>query len=290
MAKLPTSMRRRQPATTSIHDKPPSLKEKMIGWGSWFLLVLAILICIFGLYIAWQKLDNAPIAQVKISGTDTTSQQYLEHYLADQVQGTYFSADLTQIRDRALNLSWVDRVVVKRSWPDTIQVDVTPRHAIARWGTGRFLSDDGVVFQPVRIGTAAHLPLLHGPVSQSRMMMLKYRDINQMFAPMDMRLKELYLTERMTWFMQFDNGVRIIVDQDQTMSKLQRLSKLAHSDLRAVWSQVSAIDLRYRNGLAIQWKQAKSPKILNGQFVVEVPTPVLPAAVKVVESVNLNEF
>jgi hypothetical protein len=31
--------------------------------------------------------------------------------------------------------------------------------------------------------------------------------------------------------MQFDSGLRVIVDQDQTMSKLQRLSHLAQTDL-----------------------------------------------------------
>jgi len=72
----------------------------------------------------------------------------------------------------------------------------------------------------------------------------------------------------MTWFMQFDSGLRVIVDQDQTMSKLQRLSHLAQTDLQPVWPNIAAIDLRYRNGLAIQWKNAISPKIINGQFVV----------------------
>ncbi|MGE8542460.1 MAG: cell division protein FtsQ, partial [Acinetobacter sp.] len=62
----------------------------------------------------------------------------------------------------------------------------------------------------------------------------------------------------------------IIVDQDQTMSKLQRLSHLANTDLKPVWSNISAIDLRYRNGLAIQWKNAVPPKIVNGHFVVTI--------------------
>lgn len=277
MTQLPASMRRRKPATTSIHEKPPQLKDKLIGWGSWILLILAICICIFGLYAAWQRLTEAQIAQIKITGTDALSQQYLQEHLVEQTQGSYFTTDLTQIRDQTLSLSWIDRVVVKRAWPDTIEIQVTPRHAIARWGTGRFLSDDGIVFQPVDLRSKAHLPLLHGPVSQSRMMMLKYRDINQMFAPMNIRLKELYLTERMTWFMQFDSGLRIIVDQDQTMSKLQRLSKLANTDLQTVWGQITAIDLRYRNGLALQWKQAKPPKMLNGQFVTTVADMEIPA-------------
>ena len=98
--------------------------------------------------------------------------------------------------------------------------------------------------------------------------MRRYNEINQLFQPVNLRLTELYLTERMTWFMQFDSGLRIIVDQDQTMSKLQRLSHLAQTDLKPVWSKISAIDLRYRNGLSLQWKTGAPPKILNGQFVV----------------------
>ena len=101
-------------------------------------------------------------------------------------------------------------------------------------------------------------------------MMRRYNEINLLFQPAQLRLKELYLTERMTWFMQFDSGLRIIVDQDQTMNKLQRLSQLAQTDLKPVWSNISAIDLRYRNGLAIQWKNATPPKIVNGQFVVTI--------------------
>ncbi|MCM8513781.1 cell division protein FtsQ, partial [Acinetobacter bereziniae] len=149
-----------------------------------------------------------------------------------------------------------------------IRVRVMPRHAIARWGTGRLLSDAGDVYSEAVVTNHSNLPLLHGPLSQSKVMMRRYNEINQLFHPVNLRLKELYLTERMTWFMQFDSGLRVIVDQDQTMSKLQRLSHLAQTDLKPVWSNISAIDLRYRNGLAIQWKNSVSPKITNGQFVV----------------------
>ena len=110
--------------------------------------------------------------------------------------------------------------------------------------------------------------MLHGPASHTETMMRRYNEINQLFHPTGMRLKELYLTERMTWFMQFDTGLRIIVDQDQTMSKLQRLSYLAQHDLKSAWPNITAIDLRYRNGLSIQWKNSAAPQIKSGQFVV----------------------
>ena len=145
-----------------------------------------------------------------------------------------------------------------------------PHHAIARWGTGRLLSDSGVIFTEVTPKNYQALPLLHGPASHAETMMRRYNEINQLFLPQGIRLKELYLTERMTWFMQFDSGLRIIVDKDQTMSKLQRLSQLSQRDLKPVWSKISAIDLRYRNGLSIQWKNSISPKIVNGHFIVTI--------------------
>ena len=278
MAQLPVSLRRRKSATTSIHDKPPTLKTKMLGWGSWLLLILACAVFIFGTCVLYQRVQQAKIAHLYIIGVPVAEQRKLAEVVHQDIQGSYFTIDLEQIRNQALSPSWVDSVVISRAWPNALVIRVTPKHAIARWGTGRLLSDDGMVFKPIQVENTSHLPLLHGPVSQSREMMSKYRDISQMFEPMDLRLKELYLTERMTWFMQFDNGLRIIVDQEQTMSKLQRLHELSTRDLQHVWSQIAAIDLRYRNGLAIQWKNGQPPKILNGQFVDVDSVVAMPVA------------
>ncbi|TXJ09544.1 MAG: FtsQ-type POTRA domain-containing protein [Acinetobacter sp.] len=271
MAQLPVSLRQRKAATTSIHDKPPTRMTQVLAWGSWLLLILACAALIFGVYALHKRMQQAEMAHLYIVGVPVAEQQKLAEVVQQEIQGSYFTIDLENIRDRALRPSWVDNVVISRAWPDSVVMRVTPKHAIARWGTGRLLSDDGLVFQPIQIGHTTHLPLLHGPVSQSREMMSKYRDISQMFEPINLRLKELYLTERMTWFMQFDSGLRIIVDQDQTMSKLQRLQTLSKQDLQQVWSQIAAIDLRYRNGLAIQWKNGQPPKMLNGQFVMAEP-------------------
>ena len=45
-------------------------------------------------------------------------------------------------------------------------------------------------------------------------------------------------------------------------------------------SNISAIDLRYRNGLAIQWKNAVPPKIVNGQLVVTIDDTKLAGAIQ----------
>ena len=232
-------------------------------------MVVAIAVLFAGIYGLYKVITDARVATLEVVGTSSSVEsQAITQHLKPVVKDNYFTSDLEQIRDKALEVSWVDRVVVSRAWPNGIRVRVMPRHAIARWGTGRLLSDAGDVYSEAVVTNHSNLPLLHGPLSQSKVMMRRYNEINQLFHPVNLRLKELYLTERMTWFMQFDSGLRVIVDQDQTMSKLQRLSHLAQTDLKPVWSNISAIDLRYRNGLAIQWKNSVSPKITNGQFVV----------------------
>ena len=282
MAQLPASMRRKtRPAISSIHEKPPSPKQKMVNAGGWALLIIAFAVLAIGLYGLYKVMTDAKVAQLQVVGTnsDIENQQLVQH-LSPIIKDNYFTSDLEQIRDQALKVSWVDRVVVSRAWPNAIRVRVMPRHAIARWGTGRLLSDNGDVFSEAVLKVHPNLPLLHGPVSQSKMMMRRYNEINQLFHPANLRLKELYLTERMTWFMQFDSGLRIIVDQDQTMNKLQRLSQLAQTDLKPMWSNISAIDLRYRNGLSIQWKNAIPPKIVNGQLVVTINDTSLAGAIQ----------
>ena len=115
--------------------------------------------------------------------------------------------------------------------------------------------------------------------------MQQYRQINQWFAPLGMQLRELHLTERMTWFMQFNTGMRVIVDQDQTLTKLQRLSQLGITDLNGVWPNIVAADLRYRNGIALQWKNAQLPKIVDNKFVVEPPQPPVISGVSLAQPV-----
>lgn len=268
MAQLPNSMRRRS-ATQSIKKKV-DWSERASWLGSWLLILAALTLCVLGALALLRTMQNAPAATVQVVGQVTPlQQQLLQQRVQPLVKQGFFSTDLEQLRDSALGLPWVDRVVVTRHWPNGIVVRATPRHAIARWGSGRLLSDSGYVFVEATYVDRRDLPLLHGPATRSVELMQQYRQINQWFAPLGMQLKELHLTDRMTWFMQFNNGVRVIVDQEQTLTKLQRLSQLGLTELKPVWSNIAAVDLRYRNGLAIQWKNAQPPKIVDGHFVVD---------------------
>ena len=244
-------------------DTTQTLGGKLSGWGSWLLLVAALVLCGMGGWGIVHRLLHAPVAQVIVTGDiDAVEQNVLLQKIQPLMHKNYFTADLVSIRDAALSLSWVESVTVTRHWPDGLIVRVIPRQPIARWGSGRLLSGQGVIFNEAARGDHLDLPLLHGPTSQSLAMMQQYQKINQWFAPLGIRLKELYLTDRMSWFMSFDSGMRVIVDQEQTNLKLQRLSELGQGNdrLHQLWPRIASVDLRYRNGMAIQWTSAPSAR------------------------------
>lgn len=269
MAQPPFAKRVKRSGTSDIGRRALTPKQKLVNFAGWVLLCIAIVVCLIGAFALLQVMRKASVAQLDVVGvSQSLQQQQVTTAIEPHLTGSYFTTDLAQIRDRALSVSWVDRVVVSRAWPNQIRVRVLPRHAIARWGAGRLLSDDGVVFTEAKAADYNHLPIMHGPVAHSAMMMRRYNEINQLFAPLGMQLKALYLTERMTWFMQFNTGQRIIVDQEQTMRKLQTLSQLLSTELKVVWPQVAGADLRYRNGLALQWKNGQAPAVQHSQFVV----------------------
>lgn len=274
MAELPEYLR---PRRTATHPTAQLDWMTRLSWfGSWLLMLLALALCVVGVWRLVHTIRTAPAAQVAVVGELSVRQHaVLMQQLQPLVKTGYFTADLTQIRDGALSQPWVDQVTVTRQWPNGIVVRVMPRHPVARWGSGRLLSDQAVVFVEVEPVDRRDLPLLHGPASQSQLMMQQYQQINQWFSPLGLRLQELHLTERMTWFMKFDSGLRVIVDQEQTHTKLQRLSYLAQQGLQDAWPHIAAIDLRYRNGMALQWRTGRAPLIQDGRFVLAQP-PELP--------------
>lgn len=275
MAQLPEFLR---PSRAAVSVPQRSGRDRLAAIASILSWLAALVLCAVGVFAMVRTVLNAPAAQVHVVGTHSQlERQLLQQSLTPWVKTGYFRTDLAQLRDAALAFSWVDRVTVSRHWPNGMVVRVLPHHAVARWGSGRLLSDQGVVFSEAAPQNHRDLPLLHGAHHQSKLMMQQYQQINQWFVPLGLRLRELHLTDRMTWFMQFDNGLRVIVDQEQTQAKLQQLSVLAKTGLKPAWPQIAAIDLRYRNGLALQWKSGRAPLLRAGAFVI-APKVDAPAA------------
>ncbi|MFN3587517.1 MAG: cell division protein FtsQ/DivIB, partial [Moraxellaceae bacterium] len=136
-----------------------------------------------------------------------------------------------------------------------LRVQVREKQVVARWGDAALVSSRGDLFVPPTVESAEELPVLFGPDNKGLYVMEQYRAMNGVLRGVGMRIVELELSDRMTWFLRLDNGVRLVVDQADTMEKLQRFAYLYERQLKPDLARIQSVDLRYRNGVAVGWKQ-----------------------------------
>jgi cell division protein FtsQ len=100
--------------------------------------------------------------------------------------------------------------------------------------------------------------------------MEQYRSFNERFRPLNLRVVELHLTERRTWFIHFDNGLQLVLDQAEVNEKLQRFLWLYQRELSPYIERIERIDLRYRYGLAVKWKEGQAVAVQYNRLVAPV--------------------
>lgn len=151
---------------------------------------------------------------------------------------------------------WISQVDIERKWGEGIVITALPREAIARFGSEHLIDSQGKVYKPVTESELLQpgLIMLQGDADQSTLIMQQMQQVNQWFAPLEMQVEDLVLTPRMTWAIKFDNGMRIIVDNEHTSQKLMNLSQLLQNQLAGKKDNIASADLRYKNGFVIDWK------------------------------------
>ena len=265
------------PNESSSEDSASRASFAMPKWSRYLVYILLAIIIAAVVSFAIRSYQDAPPAPIYITPTDLSSAQYqtLKATMGEQAAGSYFSADLQSMRNIALGLSWVDEVSVVRDWQRGIVVTALPKQAVAKFGTERLVDAKGQVFVPAdsaatKIGSE-QLVTLQGSKNQAPVIMQQMQQINDWYDPLGIKVVDIILTPRMTWIVRFDDGFRVIVDNENTAQKLLNLSQLLGNQLKSRRTDIQAVDLRYKNGFAITWKPD------NG-LIKSAPEPVVTEA------------
>jgi cell division protein FtsQ len=236
------------------------------AWGVVVLRVIRSLIVVVaiggGLYVAItsavEQLDR-PVASVKINGefSRVTRQQ-----VADEVYGSmgrsFISLDLERIQHQLETLAWVDSARIARTWPDGLNVTVIEHRPIARWGERDALNHRGEV---IRLGDGEgdralleDLPVLAGVDGMEREVMAQYHALTKVLAEHGLQIGQLSCDGGRSWTMSLSDGVHIEMGRDQVMSRVSRFLVVFESQLQQRWAELSRVDLRYFNGVAVKWR------------------------------------
>lgn len=249
----------------------PTSSLQIPNWVRYFFMTLVVGLLLLILVMGGKALRDAPPASIQVDAQDLTTIQHqaLQQTMNQQAVSSFFTTDLQALRDIAMGLAWVDEVSITRDWQRGIVITALPKQAVANFGTERLVDAKGAVFVPVdnQELTKSKFATLQGEMSQAPVIMQQMQQINDWYAPLDMQVEDIILTPRMTWLVRFDNGLRIIVDNENTAQKLLNLSQLLGNQLSDRRDNMQSIDLRYKNGFTIAWKSNEP------QAVADKPLP-----------------
>lgn len=246
-------------AAELMNDKTHRPKSNLHITSSVKYLFMALVIGLLFIILAMgiKALQDAPPATVQVEPKGLSASQYqaLQQTMSQQTVSSFFTNDLQSLRDVAMRLAWIDQVSVTRDWQRGIIITALPKQAIANFGTERLVDAKGAVFVPVDNAELGQIQFatLQGGITQAPAIMQQMQQINDWYAPLNLGVEDIILTPRMTWLIRFDNGLRVIVDNENTAQKLLSLSQLLSNQLNNRLDEMQSIDLRYKNGFTIAW-------------------------------------
>lgn len=246
-------------ATVSLDTLPNrfhQLLPKLLMFGVILLLFILAALAVN----LFKKLPNATIS-LQHKGLNSQQAAQLNQLLGSKANNNLLQVDLPAYVAKLQSLDWVGQADVRRDWQQGIVVNVVPRQAVAKFGSERLVDADGTVFKPADGNdlNSPNLMQLQGDSQNAVVMMQQIKQVSDWFMPLGIKVEEVIVTPRMAWLFRFNNGLRVLVDNDNTSEKLYRLSIMLQNQLKPQLKDLQTVDLRYKNGMAITRRSVTHP-------------------------------
>lgn len=234
---------------------------------SWRWLVVTSVVSVIGLALLQvpRFLQQFPIETVEIEGT----LQFVDRIALKAVvsahtdsdnKRNYFNIDLAQLRSDTQALPWVESVDVRKVWPNTLQIIIEERVAIAIWQDTQLISHKGDLFYPEKMLESTALPRLYGPSDKARYIMDNFHQMSNVLRRTQLRITDLKLADRLAWRLKLNNQIEVMIDKEQAVEKLLRFvdlyAQLIEKQYKTTEKKIAKVDLRYSNGIAVTWDDA----------------------------------
>jgi cell division protein FtsQ len=217
------------------------------------LLVLLGVFAIFG----YQRLTNPllyPITLVTVKGNyaDIKTEQ-LKELILPYAQMGFFGISGNKLEQALLTNPWVNEVTIRRIWPSTLEITLSEKQPIAIWNHTDLLMNDGTCLLIEDHKLPPNLPHFTGPENQQVQVLQAWQQMQQLFAPLNLTVQAIDLSERQSWTIKLSNNIVVIIGQNQLWERLRSFVKVYPNVIADNQRQAISVDLRYQNGLAVKW-------------------------------------
>jgi len=201
-------------------------------------------------------LDYFKLRTVHVKGAAPEVDSVLfDKVLRENLHGNFFSVNLGTLHRSLMHVPWVDVVAIKREWPSALQVTVTQKQVLARWGDDAFLTKDGsVIARSSALASKDFIPSLSGPEGSINKVYITYEQLDEQLKILDLQVSKLQLTSSGQWSAVLTDGLVLQLGANDIRRRLGLFVQLYPQLVQENKGNISLVDLRYSNGLAVRWK------------------------------------
>ena len=220
------------------------------------LVLITIVLLSIGMgVVLWSNAGNRfPIRYVRIIGSlENINLAELQNVLELVSDQGILDVNLAVVHDVSQQMEWIEKVNVRRVWPDTLELQVIEHIPYARWGSNGLLSDKGVLFEPGDLEEFIYLPKLEVSNQSQKQWVGHLHSLNQKLAVYKMGIASLHVESALGWSAILLNGITVVMGRKQPLIVFDRFLKaLALMEEKEI-AAMKRIDLRYPQGFTVEW-------------------------------------
>ena len=228
-------------------------------------------ICGLGL-LSWlaiaQFKQKYPITKLQLSGQlDCIAPIETQSNIIDLLNNNLWNISVNEVKQQLYLDPWVQHVFVKKLWPDVLKIDIVQHNPIAKWNDKFFLTFSGKILpSPSYYGSKKDLmlPEFYGQNGQENLVVEKYLILLEKLAPLGLFILKVEVMSDQGIQITLNNNITLRLGTFDLLDRINRFIVVYKKKLQPIISDISYIDLRYTNGVAVGWTQ-KGGKLTNVQ-------------------------
>lgn len=235
-------------------------------WFKRLFLLMLLLLAVAFISEGIKKVRAIPIGIVQFYGYSGgeesnrgATEEELHMLFSEHSMEGFWQLDLLRLQKEIESHAWVRKANISRQWPNNLQIGIDEYVPIARWNGSHLLASSGDLFIVNEAGIFSSLPQFITPSSfgknnaMIKKMVVQFNDFQRLLKLENQPLFEVGLTASGDTWLVLRSGVKVELGRTDQLLRLKRLMSLVKSGAISNWDAIAVADLRYVNGLSVNW-------------------------------------